>query len=709
MMELWLKTLDHENQGMSTILRPGHTYPLGATICQQGREQGVNFSVYSKNSTGLELLLYEGVDDARPARVMRLARELHRTFHYWHVFVPGLEAGQVYAYRMNGPMMPEEGHRFDPEKILLDPYGRSVAVPEQYQRSAATGPGDNGPYGMKSVVTDMSLYDWQDDRPPQHPFASTIIYELHVGGFTKHSNAKVAPELRGTYAGMIEKIPYLQELGITAVELLPIYQFDPQEAPAGLRNYWGYNPVSFFSPHTDYGSSKDSPLAVLDEFRDLVKALHRARIEVILDVVYNHTAEGNERGPTFCFKGLENQAYYILSKERAHYENYSGTGNTLNANQSIVRRLTLDSLRYWVTEMHVDGFRFDLASILSRDEQGRPMANPPILWDIETDPVLSGTKLIAEAWDAAGLYQVGTFIGDRWKEWNGRFRDDVRSFVKGDRKMTGKLASRILGSPDLYAHSEREPEQSINFITCHDGFTLNDLVSYSQKHNRANGEENRDGDSHNRSWNHGVEGPTDDDQIERLRNRQIKNFFAINLIAIGTPMLSMGDEVRRTQRGNNNVYCQDNELSWFDWSCIEKQAGLLRFVKKLIHFRLSLPGFAQQHEMSLSELLRQADIRWHGVQLNQPDWSDDSHVVSVTIQGMDHWLHLLFNAYWEPLTFELPTPPLGGERDWRRIVDTSRESPEDFCAPKDAPQVSELSYRAAPRSVVFLLAEVARV
>ena len=372
---------------------------------------------------------------------------------------------------------------------------------------------------------------------------------------------------------MIEKIPYLRDLGITAVELLPIFQFDPQDCPPGLVNYWGYSPVSFFAPHAGYSSRKDA-LGPVDEFRDLVKALHRAGIEVILDVVYNHTAEGNETGPTLSFRGLGNEIYYILDQDRARYANYSGTGNTLNANQAIVRRMILDSLRYWVAEMHVDGFRFDLASILARDETGRPLENPPVLWDIESDPVLAGTKLIAEAWDAAGLYQVGSFVGDSWKEWNGRFRDDVRGFVKGDRGTVRMLAQRVLGSPDIFGHEEREPEQSLNFVTCHDGFTLNDLVSYNSKHNEANGEGNRDGSDNNLSWNCGIEGPSDDDTVEGLRRRQVKNFIVQLLISIGTPMLLMGDEMRRTQQGNNNAYCQDNEISWLDWSLLERHCGL---------------------------------------------------------------------------------------------------------------------------------------
>jgi glycogen operon protein len=549
---------------MTDVMR-GQSFPLGATVC----DGGVNFSVYSKNAAAIELLFYDRAADAKASRVIPLDPRANRTFHYWHVFVPGVEPGQLYGYRAHGPYDPLHGLRFDPEKLLLDPYGRAVAVPKRFSREAACRPGDNSARAMKSVVVDSSTYDWEGDAPLERPFGQTVIYEMHVGGFTRHESSGVAEAKRGTYAGLVDKIPHLVDLGVTAVELLPVFQFDEQDAPGRLTNYWGYTPISFFAPHTGYSSDK-SPLAPITEFRDMVKDLHRSGIEVILDVVFNHTAEGNHEGPTYSFRGLENGVYYMLEQGGARYANYSGTGNTLNANQSTVRRLILDSLRYWVGEMHVDGFRFDLASILSRDESGKPLQVPPILWDIETDPVLAGSKVIAEAWDAAGLYQVGAFVGERWKEWNGEFRDDVRSFIKGDRGSVKKLPARFLASPDLYESDRREPEQSVNFVTCHDGFTMNDLVSYNERHNEANREGNRDGNGHNLSWNHGVEGPTDDVEVERLRNRQIKNLFTINLLALGVPMLLMGDEVRRTQRGNNNAYCQDNEVSWFDWRLLER-------------------------------------------------------------------------------------------------------------------------------------------
>jgi glycogen operon protein len=556
---------------------------------------------------------------------------------------------------------------------------------------------------MKSVVPDPNAYDWEGDAPLRRPSARTIIYEMHVRGFTRHPSSGVAETKRGTYTGLIEKIPYLRGLGVTAVELLPVFQFDAQDCPPGRVNYWGYAPVSFFAPHQAYSSRQD-PLGPLDEFRDMVKALHRAGLEVILDVVFNHTAEGDETGPTLCFRGLENRAYYILEPDRTRYANFSGTGNTLNANHPIVRRLILDSLRYWVEEMHVDGFRFDLASILARDIQGQLLPNPPILWDIESDPVLAGTKIIAEAWDAAGLYQVGSFIGDSWKEWNGRFRDDVRDFFRGQDGTVGRLADRLLGSPDIYGYEQREAEQSVNFVTCHDGFTLNDLVSYNEKHNAANGEDNRDGATDNRSWNCGVEGSTDDPDIERLRNRQVKNLLAVTLLSLGVPMMLMGDEVRRTQQGNNNAYCQDNDLSWFDWTQLAKRVDVHRFVTLLAERRVQRDVEPELQRMSLTQVLERAKIVWHGVKLGQPDWGDHSHSLAVTAENLDEGLmfHLMLNAYWETLDFELPPAGVDGRSGWRRWIDTARDTPDDIVAWRDAPPVPGPTYRVEPRSVVVL-------
>jgi glycogen operon protein len=687
---------------MNPIAKAGHSAPLGATVV----DGGVNFSLFSRSATGVELLLFDREDDARPARVVRLDPAANHTYHYWHVCVPGVQPGQLYGYRVAGPSDPAHGQRFDPAKVLLDPYGRGVVVPQHYSRDAARRAGDNAATAMKSVVVDVHTYDWEGDTPLHRPSSRTIVYELHVRGFTRHPSSGVAEQLRGTFAGLIAKIPYLQHLGITAVELLPVFQFDAQDAPPSKINYWGYAPVSFFAPHQAYSSRQDV-LGPVDEFRDMVKALHRGGIEVILDVVFNHTAEGDQQGPTLSFRGVDNTTYYMLENDGARYANYSGTGNTLNANHPIVRRLIIDSLRYWVEVMHVDGFRFDLASILARDAAGQPLPNPPVLWDIESDPALAGTKLIAEAWDAAGLYQVGSFVGDSWQEWNGRFRDDVRSFFRGDEGMVGRLADRLLGSPEIYGHEEREAEQSVNFVTCHDGFTLNDLVSYDHKHNEANGEDNRDGANDNRSWNCGVEGPTADPAIEQLRNRQVKNFLTVTLLALGMPMILMGDEVRRTQHGNNNAYCQDNETSWFDWTLVEQHADMHRFVTLLNADRVLRGVETEGQRVSLNRLLREAQKAWHGVTLDQPDWRACSHSLafSVALRREQLRIHVILNAYWEPLDFALPLLHEGGENPWRCWIDTALDTPHDIVPWQSAPAVRGCMYRAAAHSVVVLFAD----
>jgi isoamylase len=663
----------------------------------------VNFSLFSRHASRVELLLFDDVEDARPARVIAIDPAANRTYHYWHALVPGVKAGQLYGYRVSGPSAPAQGLRFDPEKVLLDPYGRGVVVPKNYSRDAARRPGDNAATAMKSVVVDPSAYDWEGDAPLGLPLSRTIVYETHVRGFTRHPSSGVVESRRGTFAGLIEKIPYLQELGITAVELLPVFQFDALDCPPGRVNYWGYAPVSFFAPHQAYSSRQD-PLGPMDEFRDMVKALHRAGIEVILDVVFNHTAEGDHRGPTMSFRGLDNPEYYILESDRSRYANYTGTGNTLNANHPIVRRMIVDSLRYWVETMHVDGFRFDLASILARDGSGHVLPNPPVLWDIESDPALAGTKLMAEAWDAAGLYQVGSFVGDAWKEWNGRFRDDARAFFRGEEGSVGRLADRLVGSPEIYGHEEREVEQSVNFVTCHDGFTLNDLVSYNGKHNEANGEDNRDGADDNRSWNCGVEGPTNDPTVERLRNRQVKNFLAVTMLSLGVPMILMGDEVRRSQRGNNNAYCLDDETSWFDWTLVTRHADVHRFVK-LLNARRSLRDVEHERQrVSLNQLLAEAKKAWHGVKLHEPDWSPSSHSIAFggELQRDGLRVHVILNAYWEPLDFELPA--VGDGNPWRRWIDTGLDSPHDIVPWQTAPSIPGHRYRAQARSVVTLYA-----
>jgi len=678
----------------------GRSFPIGATLVTGG----ANFSVFSRSAASIELLFFDRVDDARPSRVIPIDPLADRTYHYWHVFVSGVQAGQIYGFRAHGPFEPSRGLRFDPSKLLLDPYGRAVVVPKNYSRDAARQKGDNTATAMKSVVTDPHAYDWQGDLPLKRPWSRTIIYEMHVRGFTAHPSSGLAELKRGTYAGLVEKIPYLQQLGITAVELLPVFQFDPQDAPPDRTNYWGYSPVSFFAPHQAYSSSQDA-LGALDEFRDMVKALHRANIELILDVVFNHTAEGEHDGPTLCFRGLDNPTYYLLCDDRSRYANYTGTGNTLNANHPVTRRMIVDSLRYWVNEMHVDGFRFDLASILARDSTGAVMPNPPVLWDIESDPTLVGTKMIAEAWDAAGLYQVGSFVGDSWKEWNDRFRDDVRDFFRGSNDSVERMADRLLGSPGIYGQREREAEQSINFVACHDGFTLNDLASYNRKHNENNGEDNRDGREENLSWNCGAEGPTDDPQIERLRNRQIKNFFTATMLSLGVPMFVMGDEVRRSQRGNNNAYCQDNDTSWFDWNLLSEHADVLRFVKLLIERRVMRNVEHERRRVSLSQMPREVKRAWHGVKLNQPDWSPGSHSLAIggELKNERVLAHIIFNAYWEPLDFELPVLKNGTE-NWWRWIDTALDPPHEICEWNAEKPVLEQTYRVGARSAVVLIA-----
>jgi len=682
------------------ILR-GQSFPLGATVYRDG----VNFCVFSKTCAALELLFFDEPDAAKPSRVIPFDPQWNKTFYYWHIFIRGLKAGQIYGYRAYGMFEPEMGYRFDKEKILLDPYAKAVVNTENYSRQAASTRGDNCAKALKAVVVDPTVYDWEEDKPLEIPYSETVIYELHVGGFTRNPNSGLPPAKRGTYAGLIEKIPYLKDLGITAVELMPIHQFDEQDAVPPRKNYWGYSTISFFAPHRQYSFCKE-PLGPVDEFRDMVKAFHRAGIEVILDVVFNHTAEGNEKGPTLSFRGIDNPMYYMLEDENpAYYSNYSGCGNTIKANHEIAGQMIIDSLRYWVSEMHVDGFRFDLASIFSRDRDGKPMEHAPILWIIKSDPVLAGAKLIAEAWDAGGLYEVGSFAGDRFTEWNGQYRDDIRSFVKSDPKQVERLAYRIMGSPDIYPKPDREPHCSINFIACHDGFTINDLVSYNDKHNEANGENNRDGHNDNRSWNCGKEGPTNDAYIEAMRNQQIKNFWTILLVSQGTPMFLMGDEVRRSQRGNNNAYCQDNELGWFDWSDISKHADLLRFVKNSIRLTQKLHIFRIESILVMDSKSHLPNITWHGVRLHHPDWADYSRAIAFSLRHPQHdeHLHIMLNAYWKPLLFELP--PLPKNNRWHRIIDTALAVPNDFCNEKTAPSVPGNYYRALGRSSVVLMAQ----
>jgi len=684
---------------------PGSAHPLGTTM----HVDGVNFSIFSEAATEVALLLFDGGSAIEPGQVVRLDPFQNKTFHFWHVFVRGCRPGIYYAFRIDGPATPASGHRFNPNKLLLGPYARGIAK-GLWKRADAVGPDDNLATSMRCAVVDPSNYDWEGDRPLNRPLHESVIYEVHVGGFTRSPSSDVRQP--GTFAGMIEKIPYLQALGVTAVELLPVFEFDDSDvainaAGGTVRNYWGYATVGFFSPHSGYCVDRDA-VSHMNEFRDLVKALHKAGIEVILDVVFNHTDEGNEFGPTHSFRGIDNRAFYLLDPNNpAVYLNYSGAGNTVNANHPLPQKFIVDCLRYWVEEMHVDGFRFDEGAILARGEDGTPLVHPPVIWQIELEDALADTKLIAEAWDAAGLYQVGHFPGDRWAEWNGRYRDDVRRFVKGDAGLTGAIASRLGGSADVYQARGQSPENSINFVTVHDGFTLNDLVSYNDKHNGANGEGNRDGINENFSWNCGVEGPTSDPEVAAVRTRLIKNVVAILMLSRGVPMLLGGDEMRRTQGGNNNAYNQDNPTSWFDWTTADANQDVLRFVQRMITFRKAHPALRQRHfyrgQVNERGL---ADITWHGTKLGSPGFADpEGRALACTIAGFggDADVHVMMNMFWEPLAFEVPVDP---QRVWHIAVDTFLPSPHDIPDENERRPLHRSLCTVQGRSIVILVGVV---
>lgn len=656
----------------------GHCRSLGATI----EKDGVNFAVYCPAATVIELLLFKNIDDDNP-QVISLSSQIYRSVYYWHVFVKGCKANQIYAWRVREAIRnyKHASSHVEIGKVLLDPYGRRVVFPKAYQRFQTNDEKFNVKVAAKSVVIDTSTYDWGVDPSPRHSLNKTVIYEMHVKGFTAHESSGVAEDIRGTYRGLIEKIPYLVDLGVNAVELLPVYQYDKDDALPGKQNYWGYSPMSFFAPHEAYSSDR-SIMGPLNEFRDMVKALHRNGIEVILDVVYNHTSEGDQNGPCYCYKGLDKRNYYIMN-DQGQYYNYSGCGNTLNANNPVVRSMILDSLIFWKEEMHVDGFRFDLASILARDDSGMPIPNAPALLDIDNNFRLADAKIIAEPWDAGGLYQLGNIAGTKWREWNGQFRDDVRSFMRGDSHVLKKFVLRMIGSPDIYNEREIDPQKSINFITCHDGFTLYDLVSYAYKHNADNGEHSRDGNNNNYSANYGVEGETENEFIRRLRLRQCKNMMAITILSMGTPMILMGDEILRTQKGNNNAYCQDNDISYMNWNLTDEQEEMLNFTRQIIKRRTSRALNSSSNRTRsytmLDKLLRNTRIQWHGVMPFQADWSDNSHSIGI----MAYWgvysiyAYVFVNAYWEDLEVELPPLPRNSKKVWYLLVNTNESYPKD--------------------------------
>ena len=679
------------------IPQTGIPAPLGATYMSGG----VNFAVFSKYADAVQLLLFDKPNDPGPARVVSLDPSENRTSYYWHIFIPRLVPGQVYAWRVFGPALPSDGHRFDGGKVLLDPYGLAVVGQDIYDRQAARGPGDNCPTALRSAVVDTADYDWEGDRPLPVPAGREVIYEMHVGAFTAHPSSGVADNLRGTYAGLIEKIDYLRELGVTAVELLPVHHFDPQDAPADLTNYWGYSSVSWFAPHAPFSSDR-SPCGPVKEFRDMVKALHKAGIRVILDVVYNHTAEAGADGPVISWRGFENSAYYLLEKDRTDFADFTGCGNTVNANHSVVRRMILDSLRYWVREMHVDGFRFDLAAALARGEDGELMENPPVLWAIESEPALAGSRMIAEAWDAGGLNLVGSFMGERFDVWNGPFRDTVRRFLRGDEGTIEELMARLVGSPDIFSESPKRPFGSVNFVTCHDGFSLRDLVTYSRKANEANGEGNKDGSDDNLSWNSGVEGPTDDPDILALRDRQVRNFLCLLMLSHGTPMLWMGDEAGHTRQGNNNPWCQDNELNWFDWNLVSSNTDLVRFTRELIRFTSGLNILRGNRFWRASSHDAKGDISWHGTRPEQPDWSPESTLLAFTLETGANLpaVHVMLNAQNRPAEFEIPAPPEGAA--WFHFIDTAGQSPADILGAEATSSPAGPVVTLAPHSIVVL-------
>jgi isoamylase len=685
-------------------LQFNHILPYGAII----HEQGVQFVVFSRNATEMRLLLYDDVDDLEPAEVLVFSPLNDRWGDIWSIFVPGIGAGQLYHFQCDGPFDPRRGMRFDPKARLIDPYAKALAGKFQSSVDGIVRP-------PKCVVVD-DYFDWEDDRHIRRDISETVIYEMHVRGFTQHDSSGV--QYPGSYLGVIEKIPYLKSLGVTAVELMPVHEF-PILAPDGnepnRKNYWGYDPLAFFAPHQGYAASQ-TPGAQVEEFKTMVKALHKAGIEVILDVVFNHTCEGNELGPTLSFKGLENSVYYMLENDRRYYKNYSGCGNTINGNHPIVREMIFHCLRHWVHNYHIDGFRFDLASILSRDRNGNLVPNPPLVEVIGEDPLLSDTKIIAEAWDAAGAYQVGSFGDDRWAEWNGRFRDDIRSYWRGDVGTRGALATRLAGSADLYQPGGRPPCASINFITSHDGFTLNDLVSYQNKHNLANGEDNRDGDNHNFSENFGVEGPTNNVEVEKLRVQQIKNFYSTLLLSQGVPMLVAGDEFRRTQKGNNNAYCQDNDISWLNWELAQKNADLVRFVRSLIEFRKAQPTVRRRQFLTgvPNSVNGWADVSWYSPLGTAVDWHAQDHPITCLLAApletddplkIGREVMLLFNSGGSECRFLIPTIAKG--KQWRVFIDTARPSPNDIFPKLDGPLVSNnKDLTLAMKSMVVLVADV---
>ena len=703
---------------MNTIVYPGNPYPLGATW--DGK--GVNFALFAENAKGVDLCLFGSTDDEVESVKIRMTERTHQV---WHAYLPEAKPGQLYGYRVHGPYAPHEGHRFNANKLLIDPYAKAIAGTIEwhdamfgYEMGHPDGDLsfseiDSAPFVPKSVVIDHR-FDWEDDKAPKVPYHKTIIYETHVKGFTM-LHPDIPEEIRGSYAALAHPVTinYLKQLGITSIELLPTHHFitDRHLADKGLTNYWGYNSVGFFAPDVRYSSSGVLGGQVV-EFKNMVKEMHKAGIEVILDVVYNHTGEGNHMGPTISFRGIDNASYYRLTEDPRYYMDYTGTGNTLNAMMPSVLRLIMDSLRYWILEMHVDGFRFDLASALARELHDVDRLGS--FFDIiHQDPVISQTKLIAEPWDIGeGGYQVGKFPPG-WAEWNGKYRDTMRDYWRGEESILGEFAERLTGSSDLYRDDYRSPTASINFITAHDGFTLNDLVSYNEKHNIENGEENRDGESHNRSWNCGVEGPTDDPIVNECREKQKRNLLTTLFLSQGVPMMLAGDEISRSQGGNNNAYCQDNEISWIDWKKADKK--LLKFTQKLIHLRTNHPVLCKRRWFQGQPIkgVGLEDIAWfapNGKEMTEEKWNQDfAKALGVFLNGrgvhargpkgeviIDDSFYVIFNAHHEPISFKLPPKKYGSQ--WNKVLDTS----EDRVDEKDGTYSAGETIKVDGRSIVLL-------
>jgi len=689
----------------------GRPLPLGSSRAPNG----INFAVISRHAESVTLVILPEDGGMRPLAEIPLDRKANRTGDHWHIRVDGLPELFCYGFRVSGPKSVR--NRFDPTRLLIDPCATAISNGANWASTCEVDPERTS---RRSLYFRSGPYDWGADAQLRTLPEDSIIYELHVRGFTIGKDSHVAAP--GTFRGLAEKIPYLSWLGITAVELLPVFEFDECDCPfydpitgAKHTNYWGYNPIGFAAPKAAFAATAERH-GQDDEFRDMVKAFHEAGIEVYLDVVFNHSGEGDDRGRTYHFRGFDNDLYYLLD-DAGRYLNYSGVGNTMNCNHPVVRELIVTCLRYWVTDMHVDGFRFDLASVLGRDRRGNVMANAPAIEMIADDGILAGTKLIAEPWDAGGAYQVSQFAaGNRWAEWNDRYRDDVRKFWKGDTGLTAPMASRVCGSADIFGPAGGSPAQTINFITCHDGFTLMDLVSYNEKHNGANGEDNRDGHGDNCSWNSGIEGPTADAAILALRERRAKSLIATLLLSQGVPMILAGDEHLRTQGGNNNAWCQDNALSWLDWSLGATNAGFLRFVRELIWLRKRHPVLRRSEFLRGTLTPLTSDIHWHGREADRPDFRPESRLLVCTLDGRFHGRDdlelnqpdndflIAMNGSPESDSIAVPKSPTG--RPWRRLIDTAEPSPDDFFPENSGAVVpSGAEFKVAAFGLLVLVSE----